>query len=111
MARKIGVVIDPLELDENWVRRVREGGIQLLGLHPAALYYLLLDHGNHGIAAAKSEGANEKEHPEKFQKDHFCILLSAVRADTRPMTPHRAITRKVLTFKKAVSTKERPMIP
>ena len=34
MARKIGVVIDPLELDENWVRRVREGGIGLLGLHP-----------------------------------------------------------------------------
>ena len=34
MERRIGVVIDPLELDENWIRRVREGGIDLLGLHP-----------------------------------------------------------------------------
>ena len=34
MARQIGVVIDPMELDENWVRRVLEGGIDFLGLHP-----------------------------------------------------------------------------
>ena len=34
MARQIGVVIDPLELDEKWVGRVLEGGIDLLGLHP-----------------------------------------------------------------------------
>ena len=31
MARQIGVVIDPLELDEKWVERVLEGGIDLLG--------------------------------------------------------------------------------
>lgn len=34
MEKQIGVVIDPLELDETWVRRVLEGGIGLLGLHP-----------------------------------------------------------------------------
>ena len=34
MERQIGVVIDPVELDETWIRRVREGGIRLLGLHP-----------------------------------------------------------------------------
>lgn len=31
---QIGVVIDPLELNENWLRRIQAGGINLLGLHP-----------------------------------------------------------------------------
>ena len=34
MAKQIGVVIDPLELDEAWLRRIQDGGIQILGLHP-----------------------------------------------------------------------------
>ena len=34
MSKQIGVVIDPLELDEAWLRRIQDGGIQLLGLHP-----------------------------------------------------------------------------
>ena len=34
MGKQIGVVIDPLELDEKWVQRALEGGISLLGLHP-----------------------------------------------------------------------------
>ena len=34
MRRQIGVVIDPLELDEIWLRRVQDGGIHILGLHP-----------------------------------------------------------------------------
>ena len=55
MARKIGVVIDPLELDENWVRRVQDGGIQLLGLHPNPK-----DSSPEGIAAWYAEAENAR---------------------------------------------------
>lgn len=34
MKRRVGVVIDPLELDEKWVGRILNGGIDILGLHP-----------------------------------------------------------------------------
>ena len=34
MERRVGVVIDPLELDEKWVTRILEGQIHVLGLHP-----------------------------------------------------------------------------
>ena len=53
MAKQIGVVIDPLELDENWVRRVNEGGIRLLGLHPNPK-----DSSPEGIAAWYGEAEN-----------------------------------------------------
>ena len=55
MARKIGVVIDPLELDENWVRRVQDGGIGLLGLHPNPK-----DSSPEGIAAWYAEAENAR---------------------------------------------------
>lgn len=34
MTRHTGVVIDPFELDDLWVRRIEDGRIHVLGLHP-----------------------------------------------------------------------------
>ena len=73
--------------------------------HPALVHHLLLYHSDHGVAAAEGEGTNEEKDTEQFPINHFSFLLPAARLVARPSTPHRMITRKVLTLQRTVSTK------
>ena len=70
---------------------------------------LLLDHRQHGVAAAEGHGANHKEGQKQLQKTHFFALLSIAIEVTIPNTAQPMITKITLISKIAVRRKLPPM--
>ena len=79
---------------------------QLLHGHPALLGHRALDEGDHGVAPAEGEGADQEKAPEQLKKDHSALLpdRSAIPRTALPM-----ITGSALTFRIHTSTKAHTM--
>ena len=76
---------------------------QLTLIQPAVCRYFLLNHRQHGIAAAKREQSDFQKGEEQIKVNHHLSLLPVINVGTIPAAAQNSITKTTLTGKNAVT--------